>query len=129
MILSANGLGAHPVMRPSVPRSRCCGPSASSRPGGHVGISDESSLPSDEFFFPGVYPHGGPAYAGSCYGSLDCSPFATAWAGLANLFYWIDRDNGFGGYWATQILPFADGPSFTSFVDFETAAYKAVTNG
>lgn len=54
---------------------------------------------------------------------------AIGWAGLANLFYWIDRGNGFGGYWATQILPFADGPSFTGFVDFETAAYKAVTNG
>lgn len=29
---------------------------------------------------------------------------AHGWAGLANLFYWIDRENGFGGYWATQIL-------------------------
>lgn len=50
---------------------------------------------------------------------------AIGWAGLANLFYWIDRENGFGGYWATQILPFADGPSFTDFVAFETAAYNA----
>ena len=31
---------------------------------------------------------------------------ALGWAGLANLFYWIDRRNGLGGYWATQILPF-----------------------
>lgn len=54
---------------------------------------------------------------------------AIGWAGLANLFYWIDRENGFGGYWATQILPFADGPSFTGFVDFETAAYSAVREG
>lgn len=53
---------------------------------------------------------------------------AIGWAGLANLFYWIDRENGFGGYWATQILPFADGPSFTGFVDFETAAYQAFTH-
>ena len=30
---------------------------------------------------------------------------ALGWAGLANLFYWIDRKNGFGGFWATQILP------------------------
>ncbi|GAA3520277.1 serine hydrolase domain-containing protein [Nocardioides daeguensis] len=54
---------------------------------------------------------------------------AIGWAGLANLYYWIDRDNGFGGYWATQILPFADGPAFTGFVDFETAAYDAVAKG
>lgn len=53
---------------------------------------------------------------------------AIGWAGLANLFYWIDRENGFGGYWATQILPFADGPSFTGFVDFETAAYETFTH-
>jgi len=51
---------------------------------------------------------------------------AIGWAGLANLFYWIDRENGFGGYWATQILPFADASSFTGFVEFETAAYDAL---
>jgi hypothetical protein len=27
---------------------------------------------------------------------------AIGWAGLANCFYWIDRKNGFGGYWATR---------------------------
>lgn len=45
------------------------------------------------------------------------------WAGLANLFYWIDRENGFGGYWATQILPFGDATSFVKYLEFETAAY------
>jgi methyl acetate hydrolase len=48
---------------------------------------------------------------------------AIGWAGLANLFYWIDRKNGFGGFWATQILPFGDPVSFTGYIDFETAAY------
>ncbi|GBQ30225.1 serine hydrolase domain-containing protein [Gluconacetobacter sacchari] len=48
---------------------------------------------------------------------------ALGWAGLANLFYWIDRRNGLGGFWATQILPFADGPSFNGFMDFETTVY------
>jgi methyl acetate hydrolase len=46
------------------------------------------------------------------------------WAGLANLFYWIDRQNGFGGFWATQILPFGDPASFAGYMDFETAFYK-----
>jgi methyl acetate hydrolase len=50
---------------------------------------------------------------------------ALGWAGLPNLFYWIDRKNGFGGYWATQILPFADPISFGGYMDFETAAYAA----
>ncbi|MFO1061605.1 MAG: serine hydrolase domain-containing protein [Dongiaceae bacterium] len=51
---------------------------------------------------------------------------ALGWAGLANLFYWIDRQNGLGGFWATQILPFADPVSFTGYMDFETAVYRNV---
>lgn len=52
---------------------------------------------------------------------------AIGWAGLANSFYWIDRANGFGGYWATQILPFGDPVSVPGYLDFETAAYRALT--
>jgi methyl acetate hydrolase len=48
------------------------------------------------------------------------------WAGLANLFYWIDRKNGIGGYWGTQILPFQDISSYWGFVDFETVVYKSL---
>ncbi|WHU46746.1 serine hydrolase domain-containing protein [Gordonia sp. L191] len=51
---------------------------------------------------------------------------AQGWAGLANLFYWIDRQNGYGGYWATQILPFGDPTSFTKYMEFETAFYDAL---
>jgi methyl acetate hydrolase len=46
------------------------------------------------------------------------------WAGLANLFYWIDRQNGIGGYWGSQILPFHDVSSYPGFVEFETAVYR-----
>jgi methyl acetate hydrolase len=84
------------------------------------------SLSNDAEFFPGmpkswcytfmindeVAPTGRPA------GALG-------WAGLANLFYWIDRANGIGGFWATQILPFADPASFGGYMDFETAAYRS----
>jgi methyl acetate hydrolase len=49
-----------------------------------------------------------------------------AWAGLANLYYWIDRKNGIGGFWATQILPFLDGVSVPGYFDFETAVYNAL---
>jgi methyl acetate hydrolase len=82
------------------------------------------SLSHDAEFFPGMSkswalsfmineedaPTGRPA------GSL-------AWAGLANLYYWIDRQNGIGGFWATQILPFVDPTSVTGYFDFETAVY------
>lgn len=51
---------------------------------------------------------------------------ALGWAGLANLFYWIDRANGFGGFWATQILPFGDPASFVGYLNFETAFYDSL---
>jgi methyl acetate hydrolase len=46
------------------------------------------------------------------------------WAGLGNLFYWIDRQNGIGGFWASQVLPFLDCASYPGFVDFEAAVYR-----
>lgn len=48
---------------------------------------------------------------------------AAGWAGLANLYYWIDQQNNVGGFWATQILPFADPASFVGYMNFEKAVY------
>jgi methyl acetate hydrolase len=48
------------------------------------------------------------------------------WAGLANCYYWIDRQKGIGGYWGSQILPFQDAVSYPGFVDFEAAVYRAI---
>ncbi len=48
------------------------------------------------------------------------------WAGLGNLFYWIDRKTGIGGYWGSQILPFQDCASYPGFVEFETAVYAGL---
>ena len=47
------------------------------------------------------------------------------WAGIANCYYWIDRQNGLGGMWGTQVLPFLDIGSYPGFVDFESAIYRA----
>ncbi|MEZ5212408.1 serine hydrolase domain-containing protein [Gordonia sp. (in: high G+C Gram-positive bacteria)] len=47
-----------------------------------------------------------------------------AWAGLANLYYWIDRESDVAGIWGTQILPFADPGSVGGYLDFETAVYQ-----
>ncbi len=46
------------------------------------------------------------------------------WVGATNLFFWIDRHNGIGGMWGTQILPFQDVASYPGYIDFETAVYK-----
>lgn len=51
---------------------------------------------------------------------------AIGWAGLANLFYWIDRQNGVGGFWATQILPFGDATSFVGYLELESAIYASL---
>ncbi len=74
--------------------------------------------------FPGISKSWGysfmindePAPTGRPAGSLG-------WAGMANVYYWIDRQNNLGGCWATQILPFADPDSNAGFEAFETAVY------
>lgn len=48
------------------------------------------------------------------------------WAGLGNLYFWIDRKHGIGGFWGSQILPFQDIASYPGFVDFETAVYRGL---
>ncbi|HIJ61990.1 MAG TPA: beta-lactamase family protein [Rhodospirillaceae bacterium] len=53
---------------------------------------------------------------------------SVGWAGLANLFYWIDRRNGIGGFWATQLFPFADPAAITAYLGFETAVYDEINN-
>jgi len=47
-----------------------------------------------------------------------------AWAGLANSFFWIDRQTGIGGMWSAQILPFHDVAAYPGSVDFEAAVYR-----
>ena len=51
------------------------------------------------------------------------------WAGLANVFYWIDRTTGIGGCWATQIVPFQDCVAYPAFVELETTVYHQLDRG
>ena len=48
------------------------------------------------------------------------------WAGLANSFFWIDRTNGVGGAYLSQILPFADEKSMKLFFDIERTVYQSL---
>jgi methyl acetate hydrolase len=43
------------------------------------------------------------------------------WAGLANSYYWVDRDRGDAGVLVTQILPFGDHAVLELFDRFENA--------
>lgn len=84
------------------------------------------SLSNDAEFFPGQPK----SWSFSFMVNDEAAPTgrpagALGWAGLANLFYWIDRQSGYGGFWATQILPFADVASFTGYMQLETAFYDS----
>ena len=84
------------------------------------------SLSNDAEFFPGLKKSWSYTFMVNDEEAPTGRPAgAIGWAGLANTFFWIDRKNGLGGYWATQILPFADPVSFTGYMDFETATYAA----
>ncbi|MCF4125862.1 serine hydrolase domain-containing protein [Methylobacterium sp. SyP6R] len=85
-------------------------------------------LSHDAEFFPGLPKSWGlsfmindePAPTGRSAGSL-------AWAGLANLYFWIDRNVGIGGFWGTQLFPFADPAAVENFLEFETAVYRSLS--
>jgi methyl acetate hydrolase len=85
------------------------------------------SLSNDAEFFPGLSK----SWALSFMVNDDEAPTgrpagALGWAGLANLFFWIDRQHGYGGFWATQVLPFGDPASFGGYIKFESALYESL---
>lgn len=85
------------------------------------------SLSNDAEFFPGLSKSWALTFMVNDEEAPTGRPAgALGWAGLANLFFWIDRRNGVGGFWATQILPFADPASFGGYMDFETALYRSL---
>jgi CubicO group peptidase (beta-lactamase class C family) len=54
------------------------------------------------------------------------APGSMMWAGLANTYYWIDSATQVAGVFATQVLPFFDGPSLEAFRAVERAAYSSL---
>lgn len=85
------------------------------------------TLSNDAEFFPGMKKDWSYTFMVNSEEAPTGRPADTiAWCGLANLYYWIDRQNGFAGYLATQILPFGDPVAFPRYLDFETAVYRAL---
>lgn len=82
------------------------------------------ALSNDAEFFPGLSKSWSLGFMVNDEAAPTGRPAgALGWAGLANLFYWIDREQGCGGFWATQILPFGDPVSFGGYLAFESAFY------
>jgi methyl acetate hydrolase len=90
-------------------------------------VSSDPSLSNDGEFYPGVQK----SWAYTFQVNEDPTPTGRPagqlmWAGLANLFYWIDRKNGIGGFWASQVFPFQDTASYLGFLEFESAVYSTL---
>lgn len=60
--------------------------------------------------------HEEPSATGAPAGTLS-------WAGLANSYFWIDRENGIGGCYLSQLLPFADAGTVGVFYDMMRTVY------
>ncbi|MDA3038882.1 MAG: serine hydrolase [Actinomycetota bacterium] len=89
--------------------------------------TEAPTLSADAEFFPGEPKTWGlsfqineePASTGRPAGTL-------MWAGLANSFQWIDRQNGIAGAYLSQILPFADPATLGLYLEMETAVYDSL---
>lgn len=87
------------------------------------------SLSNDAEFFPGQSKSWALTFMVNDEDAPTGRPAGSiAWAGLANLYYWIDRRNDVAGFWATQIFPFADPTSVVGYLDMETAVYGALAD-
>lgn len=81
----------------------------------------------DAEFFPGEPKSWGLTFQINEAAAHTGRPAGTLmWAGLANSFYWIDRANGIGGAYLSQILPFGDEGSLGLFYDIEREAYDSL---
>jgi methyl acetate hydrolase len=81
----------------------------------------------DAEFFPGEPKSWGLTFQINETAGATGRPAGTLmWAGLANSFFWIDRKNGVGGAYMSQILPFADSRSLDLFYAIERATYESL---
>ena len=87
-------------------------------------ISSDPKASNNGDFFPGVKKSWGYTFL------INEEPLPTGrpagqlmWSGLANLYYWIDRKTGIGGFWAAQLKPFQDPAAYLGYLEFETAVY------
>ncbi|MGE0253961.1 MAG: serine hydrolase domain-containing protein [Alphaproteobacteria bacterium] len=114
-----------PVLRPATLASLTTNQAGANR----VGLLRTVMPPfsNDAEFFPGLAK----TWSFAFMINLEQAPTgrsagALGWAGLANTYYWIDPAKGFGGVYATQIIPFADAKAFPLYLDFETAVYDSM---
>lgn len=75
-------------------------------------------------FFPGTHTSWGSSFLvndDDVPGQRAAGSFS--WAGLANVYWWVDRTTGIAGVWAMQLLPFFDPLASEGVAAFERAVY------
>ncbi|MFV0526589.1 MAG: serine hydrolase domain-containing protein [Acidimicrobiales bacterium] len=83
------------------------------------------ALTLDAEFFPGIAKGWGLSFLLNQADAPTGRPAGSAgWGGMANLFYWIDRRSGIGGFFATQLLPFFGPTTLETFLEVERAVYQ-----
>ncbi len=81
----------------------------------------------DVEFFPGIEKGWGLSFMiNLSQAATGCSAGSLSWAGLSNLYYWIDPARNIAGVYGTQIFPFGDKLSLPLYLDFETAVYETL---
>lgn len=123
-MLLNDGDGPHGrVLRPETVRFMAQNGLGDLKSGGWV--TADPTLANEGEFYPGVRK----SWAYTFQYNDDPTPTGRPagqlmWAGLANLFYWVDRQTGLGGFWASQLFPFQDPASYLGFLEFEGAVYS-----
>ena len=85
------------------------------------------ALTNDVELFPGMSKKWGLSFLiNTAQAPTGRSAGSLAWAGLANTYFWIDRDKRVCGVFLSQVLPFFDHTAIDLLTKFETEVYRAL---
>ncbi|KAF7561486.1 hypothetical protein G7046_g2664 [Stylonectria norvegica] len=88
---------------------------------------DQTNACDDLYPVAGNPPQGwGLSFMLSNGGATGRSSSTGHWAGLANLWWWCDREKGVAGMVCSQILPFGDAKVLGLWVEVEAEVYRAL---
>lgn len=89
--------------------------------------SDQTNPIPEIYPVPGDPPQGwGLTFMLSNGGATGRSTGTAHWAGLANCWWWCDRETGVAGIVCTQILPFVDAKVVGLWAAVEAEIYKSI---
>ncbi len=126
MILNDGALNGVRILKPETVESMCKNHIGDLRVRGLKSMAPLFS--NDAEFFPGLDKSWGLTFQINETATDTGRPAGTLmWAGLANSYFWIDRKNGLGGAYLSQLLPFADKKSMNLFFELEREVYQSLS--